>query len=176
MTARSNICEKEETPPLNKLICTALASIWFPHQIKSFASVRDRSDLAPSAALCLLIMVTEDASSSSDIEIHLAPFGGGNFSRVEAKIIAEDGLYSLRSNGYIRLDAKGEQEKAAHDTTNYGLGNIQWLLTAKGARAMAPIYCSCKGLDSSEQASAVKAMLAANKATVSKNRKRLKSS
>jgi len=41
---------------------------------------------------------------------------------------------------------------------------------------MAPIYCSCKGLDSSEQASAVKAMLAANKATVSKNRKRLKSS
>lgn len=161
---------------LAELFRGAIASLWFAGNVKSYDSVRARHDLTPEGALCLLIMVTENVSTCSGIELHLHPFGGGSFDRTEAKILAESGLYSLQSNGYVRLDTKGKLEMQEHDHKFYGLGDIQWLLTAKAARALAPIYCTCKGLPSSEQTQAVKDMLAANKATVSANRKRKSSS
>lgn len=123
-----------------------------------------------------MIMVTEDVASATGIERYLHPSSGGAFDRTEAKILAECGLNSLLSNGYLRLDSRGVLETTSHDKKVFGLGDIQWLLTAKAARAMAPMYCLCKGLDSAEQPNAVKAMLAANKRVVAENRKRLKSS
>jgi len=157
-----------------ELVRNSIASIWFAHAIDNFDAVKKRRNLTPEGALCLIIMVTEGVSCSSDIEMYLHGFRGGSFDRTEAKVLAEAGLYSLKHIEYLRLDAKGKLELDAHDSSFYGLGDVQWLLTAKGARAMAPIYCSCKGLPSSEQESAVKDMLATNKAAVAANRKKLK--
>ncbi|TVT50509.1 MAG: hypothetical protein FHP94_03225 [Denitromonas halophila] len=156
------------------LVRGAIGSIWFPHAVDCFNDVKKRRELTPEAALCLLTMVTEGVSSSSQIEMYLGGFYGGAFGRTEAKVIAKAGLDSLKAIEYVRLDAKGKQELEAQDSSFYGLENVQWVLSAKGARAMAPIYCSCKGLPSDEQEAAVKDMLAANKASVSANRKRLK--
>lgn len=149
-----------------------LTSIWFGARINDFQSVNKQLDLKPHAALCLLIMATENATSSLQIQMNLHGFGGGMFDRKEAAIIAELGLYSLRSIGYIKLDAKGEKELTEHtlNTSSYGLGSVRWLLTSKGARRIAPTYCAAKGLPSSHQDQAVKDMLAANKAAIAKCR------
>ncbi len=110
--------------------------------------------------------LTEGVACSSKLHWNLAQVSGGPFGRVEARVIAENGLYTLAENGYLRLDARGKIELQEHDHTNYGLGDVQWLLTAKAAKTMAPAYCTIKGLPSECQAQAVKDMLAANKAAV----------
>jgi hypothetical protein len=157
---------------VRRVFSGALTSIWFGGDIKDHSSCTKRFDLKPHAALCLLLMATENATCSRSIEIHLSHFGGGSFDRTEAKIIAEYGLLSLKDNGYIRLDSRGEKEMSEHDSGHYGLGDIQWLLTTKGAKLIVPAYCECKGLDSSHQAQAVKDMLSANKAATTKFRKK----
>lgn len=171
-TANANIQTTGDTT-VSYIYRAALTSIWFTGPINSYESVRARRDLTPEGALCLLIMVTEDVASATGIQMFLHPFGGGDFDRIEAKILAETALYSLLDNKYLRLDAKGKRELAAHDNSYYGLKDIQWLLTAKAARAMASAYCICKGKGSPEQEEAVKVMLSTNKAVVAKNREHL---
>lgn len=164
----------KELPPdaLQGIIKNSLTSIWFSGDIHDYKSCTKLFDLKPDGALCLLIMATENATSSKDIQRSLHGFGGGLFHRDEAAIVAENGLYSLQALGFLKLDAKGEKELEAHDHSYYGLGDVQWKLTAKGARRIVPTYCSCKGLPSDYQDQAVKDILAANKAAIAKNRKR----
>lgn len=169
-SAKDNVLVKADSS-IRQYYGAALISIWFGQAIDSYKSCEQRLDLKPHAALCLLIMAVERVASSRDIEIHLSRFGGGPFDRVEAKIVAECGLYSLHENGYVRLDAKGKKELEEHAHENYGLGTVQWLLTAKAAKTIVPSYCTCKGLESSEQAQAVKDILAANKVAVAEGRK-----
>lgn len=166
--------EGQKLPPgsYENLLKNGITSIWFGAHISNVQSVKKRLDLEPHAALCLLIMATENATSSLQIQASLHGFGGGTFERGEAAIISELGLKSLRDIGYIRLDAKGEQEYHDHamEFHHLGLGYVQWRLTSKGARRIAPTYCTAKGLPSFHQDQAVKDMLAANKAAIAKHR------
>lgn len=171
-TAKDNVAAKAEST-ISQSYAGALTSIWFGATIDSYRSCKKSFDLTPDAALCLLIMATERVACSRDIELHLANFGGGTFDKVEAKIVAECGLYSLKDNGFVRLDAKGKVELSEHCHENYGLGNVYWLLTAKAAKLIAPAYSTCKGLESSAQEQAVKDIIAANKAAVVAGRKRM---
>ena len=151
-----------------------ITSMWFGGLIEDHKTCTKRFDLEPHAALCLLIMATENATSSLRIQMSLHGFGGGLFQRTEAAIVAEYGLYSLKDAGFIKLDAKGEKELSEHGHKHYGLGDVQWRLTAKGARRIVPTYCSCKGLESSYQDQAVNDILAANKAAIAEFRKQNK--
>ena len=171
MTANDNVPVRADST-ISSYFRGALTSIWFGQAIGDSASCIKRFDLQPHAALCLLIMVTERVSCSNDIEFYLSQVTGGAFDRTEAKIVAEYGLYSLLDNRYVRLDAKGKRELSEHEHGNYGLGRIQWLLTAKAAKLMAATYCTCKGLESSFQEQAVQDMIAANKAAVAEGRKK----
>lgn len=167
----------QRTPPTQQLFLGALTSIWFGGSVSSYESVEKRLDLQPHAAMCLLIMVTESVASCTDVQRYFHPAFGGSFDRTEARILAETGLYSLQDNGYIRLDAQGKREHEEHIKNNndhYGLGDVQWLLTAKATKLIAPAYCACKGLPSSEQEQARTDMMAANKAAIAKARAALK--
>ena len=171
MTAKDNVPVRADST-ISSYFRGALTSVWFGQAIENGDSCVKRFDLQPHAALCLLTMVTERVACSNDIEYYLSRVTGGGFDRVEAKVIAECGLYSLLDNRYIRLDAKGKRELSEHEHGNYGLGRIQWLLTAKAAKLMAATYCTCKGLESSSQQQAVQDMIAANKAAVAQGRKK----
>lgn len=150
-----------------------ITSIWFGASITDYESTRKTFDLEPHAAMCLLIMVTESVACGTDIQRYFHPAFGGAFDRTEGRILSETGLYSLQSNGYVRLDAKGKRELEQHRKENgqyYGLGDVQWLLTAKATKLIAAAYCACKGLPSNAQEQARKDMIAANKAAIAKAR------
>lgn len=166
-----------QPPEVRHAYLAGITSIWFGAEIKDFESVEKKFDLEPHAAMCLLIMVTESVACGNDIARYFHPMYGGAFDRTETKVLSESGLYSLQSNGYIRLDAKGELELEQHRKElggYYGLGSVQWTLTAKATKTIAPAYCACKGLPSSEQEQARKDMIAANKAAIAKARKQAK--
>lgn len=149
----------------------AITSIWFGDAIKDHASCVKKFDLEPHAALCLLIMAIDGVSDAQHIEFRLSKVGGGGFFREETYVLVEYGLHSLHSKGYVRLDAKGKKEFEEHNHKFYGLGTIQWHLTAKAAKAIVAAYCTCKGLPSSHQGEAIKEILAANKEAIAKSRR-----
>ncbi|WP_156822053.1 hypothetical protein [Azoarcus sp. KH32C] len=174
-TEKENTYDPTEAIPPG-LAAGVLVGIWFAANIDGRADCMRRFDLQPHAAICLLIMTTETVTSGDGIAQKLSLFGYRYFSRREALIVAEEGLYSLKENGYIRLDARGKRELKENDHHTWGLGDIQWLLTAKGAKTIVASYCACKGLDSSHQAQAVKDILAANKKAVADFRMKQKES
>ena len=166
--------EIPKNPELFRTYLAGMTSIWFGAGITDYKSTRKQFDLEPHVAMCLLVMVTESVACGMDIERYFHPSFGGAFDRTEAQILSETGLYSLQSNGYIRLDAKGKRELEQHQEENdgcYGLGAVQWLLTAKAIELIAPAYCACKRLPASAQEQAQKDMLAANKAAIAEARK-----
>lgn len=161
---------KKEKGPTLQSFAWNFASIWFGQSITSRANCEERLDLQPHAALCLLAMATESVATAQDIQFRFSRVLGGPFDKAETHILVEYGLWSLLDNGYIRLDKKGEAERAAHDHHTYGLGYIRWLMTAKGAKLITAAYCTIKGLPSEYQTQAVQDILAANKAAVKKSR------
>lgn len=146
MAKKSN----ELTPLTIELVKRVLVGLYIP-----FLSGKDEqnvseelaqeSALSPIEALCLLAYA-DRAVTGSDVEYFLWQVLG---DKRDAQILSETGVFRLLAQKHITFATASDKARLSRDKNHevWGLpGTVRFTLTAKGARRIAPIVGTIRGI------------------------------
>lgn len=122
-----------------------MMSLYFTSEVTTYAGRNEVEALPPMEALVLGMMCLEQTYNSRQFNTRLC-LKYRMFSTRECGIFTEVGILGLMQRGYLRpASKKAEQALNERDEKVWGLGNVPFVVTAKGARRIGYLVANLRG-------------------------------
>jgi|SRR5450830_44199 len=120
-------------PNPNALFLKMMMSLYFTDTVEPYSGRKEADSLPPMEALVLGMMCLEGTYNSSAFSNRLFSFQ--TFDMRECDVMTEAGILGLLNRGYLRpASKKAAQALANRDDRVWGLGDVPFVVTAKGAK------------------------------------------
>ncbi|MGK8204313.1 hypothetical protein ACRS8P_16875 [Burkholderia cenocepacia] len=136
--------QEKLTDPSMQFMQTMM-SLYFTSEVTPAAGQSEAEALPPMEALVLGMMCLEQTYNSQQFNSHLR-FKYRMFSVRECGIFTEVGILGLMQRGYLRPASK-RAERAINERNDrvWGLGDVPFVVTAKGARRIGYLVANLRG-------------------------------
>lgn len=121
-------------------------SLYFTNKVEAHSGTDEAETLPPMEALVLGLMCLEGAYNSRTFSNRLFSFR--TFDSRECDVMTESGMLSLVHRGYLKpASKKAERALENRDDRVWGLGDIPFVVTAKGAKRIGFLVANMTGED-----------------------------
>ncbi|BBP94895.1 hypothetical protein BSFA1_00240 [Burkholderia sp. SFA1] len=122
-----------------------MMSLYFTDEVTPYSGRKEVEALPPMETMVLGLMCLERTYNSQNFNSHLR-FTYRSFSKRECDILTEVGILGLVKHGYLRPASKrAETVLNARDEKVWSLGNVPFVVTAKGARRIGYLVANLRG-------------------------------
>ncbi|WP_208456954.1 hypothetical protein [Burkholderia vietnamiensis] len=122
-----------------------MMSLFFTDEVTPYSGRKEVEALPPMETMVLGLMCLERTYNSQHFNSHLR-FTYRSFSKRECDILTEVGILGLVKRGYLRpASKKAEAALNARNEKVWGLGNVPFVVTAKGARRIGYLVANLRG-------------------------------
>ncbi|WP_250459582.1 hypothetical protein [Caballeronia sp. INML5] len=122
-----------------------MMSLYFTDEVTPYSGRNEVEALPPMEALVLGMMCLEKTYNSQHFDNRLR-FKYRSLNTRECGIFTEVGILGLLQRGYLRpASKKAEAALNARDEKVWGLGNVPFVVTAKGARRIGYLVANLRG-------------------------------
>ncbi|MGX0136302.1 hypothetical protein [Cupriavidus metallidurans] len=122
-----------------------MMSLYFTNEVTPYAGQDEAKTLPPMETLVLGMMCLTQTYNSQHAK-NLLYRKYRMFSARECGIFAEEGILGLVQRGYLRpASKKAEQAIKDRDMKVWGLGDVPFVVTAKGARRIGYLVANLRG-------------------------------
>ncbi|KNE27057.1 hypothetical protein [Achromobacter spanius] len=138
------MASNESVDPGTSLL-RVLIPLYHAGEVTGYSGQQAAESLPPTEALALAMMCLTKTYSSTGLsmKLHIEYHA---FDRRESAIAAEVGILGLMRLGYLRpASKKDEKALLERNEESWGLGNVSFLITAKGAKRIAPLVATTTG-------------------------------
>ncbi|AKC68545.1 hypothetical protein [Pandoraea oxalativorans] len=138
------LTQEKLTDPSASFMQTMM-SLFFTDEVTPYSGRKEVEALPPMETMVLGLMCLERTYNSEHFPNRLR-FKYRSFSPRECGIFTEVGILGLVQRGYLRLASKrAETALNARDENVWGLGNVPFVVTAKGARRIGYLVADLRG-------------------------------
>lgn len=149
-------------PNPNAQFLKMMMSLYFTDKVEPYSGTKEVESLPPMEALVFGMMCLEGTYNSRAFSNRLFSFG--TFDTRECAVMTEAGILKLLGRGYLKAASKkAEQALENRNDRVWGLGDVPFVVTAKGAKRIGFLVANFTGenvkevvkklqLDSKEQA------------------------
>lgn len=124
-------------------------SLYFTNKVEAHSGTDEAESLPPMEALVLGMMCLEGTYNSKAFSNRLFSFR--TFDSRECDVMTESGILSLVQRGYLKpASKKAEQALENRNDRVWGLGDIPFVVTAKGAKRIGFLVANMTGKDVKE--------------------------
>ena len=133
-------------PNPNAQFLRMMMSLYFTNKVEAHSGTDEAETLPPMEALVLGLMCLEGTYNSRTFSNRLFSFR--TFDSRECDVITESGMLSLVHRGYLKpASKKAEHALENRDDRVWGLGDIPFVVTAKGAKRIGFLVANMTGED-----------------------------
>lgn len=138
-------------PNSSALFLKMMMSLYFTDKVEPHSGKQEAESLPPMEALVLGMMCLEGTYNSRAFSNRLFSFR--TFDTRECDVITEAGILSLRDRGYLKpASKKAVQALENRNDRVWGLGDIPFVVTAKGAKRIGFLVANLTGENAKEVA------------------------
>ena len=131
-------------PNTNALFLRTMMSLYFTNKVEAHSGTQEAESLPPMEALVLGMMCLEGTYNSQAFSNRLFSFR--TFDSEECDVMTESGILSLVNRGYLKpASRKAEQALADRNDRVWGLGDVPFVVTAKGAKRIGFLVANMTG-------------------------------
>jgi len=121
-----------------------MMSLYFTDRVEPHSGTQEADSLPPMDALVLGMMCLESTYNSRAFTNRLFSFR--TFDTRECDVMTEAGILSLLGRGYLKpATKKAEQALENRNDRVWGLGNVPFVVTAKGAKRIGFLVANATG-------------------------------
>lgn len=136
-------------PNPNAPFLRMMMSLYFTDKVEAHSGTHEAQSLPPMEALVLGMMCLEGTYNSRTFSNRLASFR--TFDSRECDVMTESGILSLIQRGYLKpASKKAEQALENRNYEVWGLGDIPFVVTAKGAKRISFLVANMTGENAKE--------------------------
>lgn len=136
-------------PTPNAQFLKMMMSLYFTDKVEANSGTDEAENLPPMEALVLGMMCLERTYNSRAFSNRLFSFR--TFDSRECDVMTESGILSLVHRGYLKpASKKAEQALENRNDRVWGLGDIPFVVTAKGARRIGFLVANMTGENAKE--------------------------
>lgn len=136
-------------PNPNAQFLKIMMSLYFTDKVEPYSGIKEVESLPPMEALVLGIMCLEGTYNSRAFSNRLFSFR--TFDTRECDVMTEAGILSLLDRGYLKAASKkAEQALQNRNDRVWGLGDVPFVVTAKGAKRIGFLVANFTGEDVKE--------------------------
>ncbi len=120
-------------PNPNAPFLKMMMSLYFTDKVEPYSGSKEAESLPPMEALVLGMMCLEGTYNSSAFSNRLFSFR--TFDSRECEVMTEAGILGLLGRGYLKPASKKAQQALENRNDRvWGLGDVPFVVTAKGAK------------------------------------------
>jgi hypothetical protein len=121
-----------------------MMSLYFTDKVDPYSGTKEGETLPPMEALVLGMMCLNKTYNSSEFSNRL--FSYRTFDTRECDIFTEAGILGLMKRGYLKpASKKAEQALNERNDKVWGLGDVPFVVTAKGAKRIGFLVANLTG-------------------------------